>query len=84
MPEIARFYGIIIRMYLIDSEHPPPHIHIKYGEYEAVMELRNLNIIEGSIPKKCRQMVREWTDVHQQELIEMWETQNFHSNAPLE
>ncbi len=84
MPELARFYGIIIRMYLIDSEHPPPHIHIKYGEYEAVMELRNLNIIEGSIPKKCRQMVREWTEVHQQELIEMWETQNFHSIAPLE
>ena len=83
MPEIARFYGIIIRMYLIDSEHPPPHIHIKYGEYEAVMELRNLNIIEGSIPKKCRQMVIEWTEVHQQELIEMCETQNFHSIAPL-
>ena len=54
MPEICRFYGIIIRMYLIDNEHPPRHIHIKYGDHEAIMELINLNIIEGSLPKKCR------------------------------
>jgi hypothetical protein len=78
MPEICRFYGIAIRMYLIDREHPPPHIHIKYGEYEAVMELMNLNIIEGSIPKRCRQLVREWAETHQDELITMWKTQNFH------
>ena len=43
MPEICRFYGIIVRMFLIDREHPPRHIHIKYGEYVAVMELDNLN-----------------------------------------
>lgn len=77
MPEISQFYGIIIRMYLIDNEHPPQHIHIKYGEYEAVMELTNLNIIDGSLPKKCRQLVREWAEIHQDELIEMWSTQNF-------
>lgn len=51
MPEICRFYGIVIRMFLIDREHPPKHIHIKYGEHEAVMELMNLNIIEGVLPK---------------------------------
>ncbi|WP_232504019.1 DUF4160 domain-containing protein [Thiomicrospira microaerophila] len=84
MPELSRFYGIIIRMYLIDKEHPPEHIHIKYGEHEAVMELQNLNIIDGSVPKKCRQLVREWAEIHQEELIEMWRTQNFHKVAPLE
>jgi len=84
MPELSRFYGIIIRMYLIDKEHPPEHIHIKYGEYDAVMELQNLNIIEGSVPRKCRQLVREWAEVHQEELIEMGRTQNFHKVAPLE
>lgn len=84
MSEICRFYGIIIRMFLIDREHPPPHIHIKYGEHEAVMELENLNIIEGGIPKKCRQLVREWAELHQEELIELWNTQNFHTIAPLE
>lgn len=69
---------------MIDKEHPPPHIHIKYGEHEAVMELINLNIIEGSIPKKCRQLVREWAETHQDELIDMWKTQYFHMLQPLE
>ncbi len=78
MPEICKFYGIIIRMYLIDNEHPPQHIHIKY------MELTNLNIIDGALPKKCRQLVREWAEIHQAELIEMWNSQNFHSIEPLE
>lgn len=77
-------YGIIIRMYLIDREHPPCHIHIKYSDYEAVMELNNLNIIDGNIPKRCRQLVREWAELHQEELITMWNTQNFHPIAPLE
>ena len=71
MPEICRFYGIVIKMYLIDRQHPPRHIHINYGEYEAVMELMNLNIIEGSLPKKCRQLVREWAELHQEELIDL-------------
>jgi hypothetical protein len=84
MPEICRFYGIIIRMFLIDREHPPRHIHIKYGEHEAVMELVNLNIIDGSLPKKCRQLVREWAELHQDELIEMRDSQKFHTVAPLE
>lgn len=83
MPEICRFYGIIIRMYLIDREHPPRHIHIKYGEYEAVMELQNFKIIDGKIPNKCQQLVREWAEIHKAELIEMWDTQKFHSIEPL-
>ena len=84
MPEICGFYGIIIRMYLIDREHPPRHIYIKYGEHEAVMELINLNIIDESLPKKCRQLVREWAELRQDELIEMWDTQIFHTISPLE
>lgn len=84
MPEISRFYGIIVRMFSIDSEHPPKHIHIKYGEYEAVMELENLNIIDGSLPKTARVLARKWAEAHQDELNEIWETQNFHKIAPLE
>lgn len=72
-------------MFLIDRNNPPRHIHIKYGEHEAVMELINLNIIDGSLPtKKCRQLVREWAELHQDELIEMWDSQKFHTIAPLE
>ncbi len=84
MPEISRFYGIIIRMFSIDSEHPPKHIHIKYGEFEAVMELENLNIIDGTLPKRAIILVREWAEEHQHELKKMWETQNFHKIKPLE
>ena len=70
-------------MYLIDKEHPPRHIHIKYGEHEAVMELIKLEIIDGSIPKKCFQLVKEWAEAHQVELIKMWDTQKFHPIEPL-
>lgn len=84
MPELARFYGIIIRMFLIDREHPPRHIHIKYGEHEAVMSLVTLSLIEGKLPNKCLQMVREWAELHQSELIEIWDTQQFHPVEPLE
>ena len=84
MPEICRFYGIIIRMYLIEREHPPQHIHIKYGEYEAVMDLNNFNVIDGKLPKKCLQLVKEWAKIHQQELIDMWNSQDFHKIKPLE
>ena len=84
MPELSRFYGIIIRMFSIDNEHPPRHIHIKYGEFVAVMELKSLNIIEGSLPKWARMLSREWAELHQDELLEMWDTQNFHKIEPLE
>jgi hypothetical protein len=84
MPEICRFYGIIIRMFLIDREHPPRHIHIKYSEHEAVMELENFSIVDGYIPNRCCQLVREWSRLHQNELVEMWDTQEFHSIEPLE
>ena len=81
---ICRFYGIIIRMFLIDREHSPRHFHIKYGEHMAVMELGNLNIVEGKLPKRCRQLVREWAEIQQQELLEMWDTQRFHQIDPME
>ena len=84
MPELSRFYGIIIRMFSIDNEHPPRHIHIKYGEYIAVMELATLNIVEGSLPKRARILSREWAELHQDELLEMWDTQKFHKIEPLE
>jgi hypothetical protein len=52
MPEISYFYGIIIRMHLIDNEHPPQHIHIKYGEHEAVVELQNLKTLLTVVCRK--------------------------------
>lgn len=55
MPELCRFYGIIIRMFWAD--HPPPHFHAIYGEHEALIEIRTSEIIEGSLPLGARSLV---------------------------
>ncbi|HEX29594.1 TPA: DUF4160 domain-containing protein [Candidatus Poribacteria bacterium] len=51
MPEICRFFGIVIRMYFAD--HPPPHFHVEYGEHRAVIDIRTLVIIEGYLPPRA-------------------------------
>ncbi len=81
MPEISRFLGIIIFMYF--DEHDPPHLHVKYNEYRASMSLKEMNIIAGSLPAKVRGIVQEWMELHQKELLQMWETQEFHRVEPL-
>ena len=81
MPEISRFLGIIISMYF--DEHNPPHFHIRYNEFRASMAIKNLNITAGSIPAKVRGLVEEWAELHQDELLEMWESENFHHIKPL-
>lgn len=52
MPEISRFYGIIIAMYY--NEHNPPHFHAKYGEFQAEIDIRTLQIIKGELPKRAK------------------------------
>jgi hypothetical protein len=81
MPEISRFLGIIISMYF--DEHDPPHLHVKYNEYRASMSLREMNVIAGSLPAKVRGLVEEWMEIHQKELLQMWEAQKFHKIEPL-
>ena len=65
------------------DEHNPPHFHIRYNEYRASMEINTLNIIAGSVPAKVRGLVEEWAELHQDELLEMWESKDFHKVAPL-
>lgn len=81
MPEISRFLGIIILMYF--DEHNPPHFHIKYNEYKAVMEIKTLNILAGYLPVKVRGLVEEWAEIHQEELLAMWNSKDFHKIKPL-
>jgi len=81
MPEISRFLGIIIFMYF--DEHNPPHFHIKYNEYKAVMEIQSLNILAGHLPVKVRGLVEEWAEMYQAELLEMWNSKDFHKIKPL-
>ena len=71
MPEICRFYGIIIKMYFDD--HLPPHFHAEYGEFEAVININTLAIIAGELPSRALGLTIEWASVHQGELKELWE-----------
>lgn len=76
MPEISRFYGIIITMYYLD--HPPPHFHVRYNESRAVMRLADLAILEGQLPGRVSAMVREWAKIHAAELEENWRKAESH------
>ena len=82
MPEIARFYGIIIKLFF--GDHPPPHFHAVYGEYVGLFNIETLEMIEGDLPKRARKLVIEWAGLHRNELIEMWDKQEFHKLPPLD
>lgn len=84
MPVLSRFYGIIIRMYFLQKEHNPPHIHAIYGDDMAAITIADGKILEGNLPKKALEMVREWIDLNRAELLRIWETQNFKLLPPLE
>ncbi len=70
MPEISRFFGIIIRMYFDD--HAPPHFHARYGGYEAVVAISPIRILHGDLPRRAASMIIEWAALHQRELAENW------------
>ena len=69
MPEMCRFYGIIIYMYM--NEHNPPHFHVWYEDYKAIITIKD-GIITGSLPRRALSLVYEWLDLHQDELLENW------------
>lgn len=81
MPEIARFYGIIIKLFF--GDHPPPHFHAVYGEYNALFNIETLEMIEGDLPPRAMKMVIEWAGQQQNELLLMWNNQEFHKLPPL-
>lgn len=81
MPEICRFLGIVITMYF--DEHNPPHFHVRYNEHRAVMSITNMNLLDGYLPARVRGLVEEWIELHQQELLVMWNTKDFHRIDPL-
>ena len=66
MPEISRFYGIVIKMYFAD--HAPPHFHAEYAEHEARIAIGSLAVLSGNLPPRAMGLVAEWTTLHQNEL----------------
>jgi Domain of unknown function (DUF4160) len=70
MPEISRFFGIVIRMHFRD--HAPPHFHAIYGEFEAEIAVQTLELLEGRLPPRALGMTIEWAGQHQDELMMDW------------
>jgi Domain of unknown function (DUF4160) len=71
MPEIPRFYGIVIKMYFAD--HAPPHFHAEYAEHEARIAIDTLALLSGQLPPRAMGLVGEWATLHQDELRSIWE-----------
>lgn len=82
MPEITRFYGIIIKLFF--GDHPPPHFHAIYDERNAVFNIETLEMIEGDLPLRARNLVVEWANLYQSDLQEMWKSQEFKKLPPLQ
>jgi hypothetical protein len=74
MPIISMFYGIIIRLFLLDNRHHNlPHLHAKFGEFEASIGLLDGEVLAGELPRKQLRLVQAWIELHRDELMADWE-----------
>lgn len=62
MPELSRFFGLVILMY--DNDHPPPHFHARYGAQRAIIDIRSLAVLEGGLSPRALGLVTEWPALH--------------------
>jgi hypothetical protein len=86
MPEICRFFGIVITIYADD--HNPPHFHARYGDYRSMIDIVTGDIFEGEMPKKSLRLLQAWCEIHRDELMRNWqegqkENPNFFKIEPL-
>jgi hypothetical protein len=67
MPTISSFYGILIQMFW--NDHAPPHFHARYGEYNGIIDIYSLKMLEGDLPRRALNFIIDWAELHQQELL---------------
>jgi len=86
MPEISRFFGIIIRMFVeAGGVHHTPHFHAYYQDHVGIFGIEPIELIAGELPRRQRRLVEAWAELHQAELIEDWNTlQEGRSPQPIE
>lgn len=84
MPEITRFYGIVVKMFFKPKEHDPSHVHAVYGERVGVFDIKTMEMTEGDLPFNAQRLVKDWLPKHQAELERMWETQQIVKLPPLD
>ena len=86
MPEISRFFGIVIKMFFDD--HNPPHFHAEYGDDVVLIDIRNLSVFSGHLPPRVMGLVIEWATLHREEIFADWERarsrQELQKIAPLD
>ena len=70
MPEVSRFYGIVVHIFY--SDHAPPHFHAKYVGKEILVSIQDMTVLEGRFPPRALGMVMEWAAIHQAELLDAW------------
>jgi hypothetical protein len=71
VPELSRFFGIVVRMFF--NDHDPAHFHAVYGEHEALIEIDTLALYRGDLPRRALALVLEWASLHRDELRRDWE-----------
>jgi hypothetical protein len=71
MPELSRFYGIVIKMYF--GDHVPPHFHAEYAGFEARIAIDTLAVLSGDLPARAMGLVVEWATLRRQELKAQWQ-----------
>lgn len=71
MPEISRFFGMVIQMYY--NDHNPPHFHVRYGANRALVSIEQIEVFQGSLPPRALSLVKEWALLHKAELVSDWE-----------
>jgi hypothetical protein len=71
MPVLSIFFGIIVRMW--HDDHPPPHIHVEYQGFEALVDIQTGSVSKGKLPRKVAAIVGDWCHDHRQELLDNWD-----------
>ena len=71
MPTLSIFFGLIIRMYYKD--HQPPHVHVQYQQYNAIIDIATGNLMEGQLPIRQMRLVQAWVEIHKDNLTADWE-----------
>jgi len=80
MPIIATFLGLVIRLY--HDDHDPPHVHVQYGEFQAVVQISNSRILAGRLPPRVKRLLGEWMKANREAINNSWEIARRHGTPP--
>ena len=74
MPELSRFFGVVIRMFAeVGAPHHDPHFHAYYQENVAIYRLAPIELLAGGLPRRQQRLVEAWAELHEDDLLADWE-----------